>query len=220
MLPQINSLRSKIITLNGKKIILKPWTNIQLTTYEENLDTNDYSLIFDLLIRENIDTKHVLTLIERRYCLYELYMLSKGNLIDIQFECSNCKNPSQNTLDLSKVVSYEDLKERTIKTKNFIFNLKENSNYMIDLEKDINIESIRYVVSFIDSFIYNEVTYEASSIDIMSDWLIDEVSSDDFDDFINQMNKIQPTMNIYSEASCAHCGTTNKITMDIERFLV
>jgi hypothetical protein len=220
MLPKINSLRSKTITLNGKKIVLKPWTNIQLTTYEENMDSKDYNLIFELLIKDNVETKHTLTLIERRYCLYELYMLSKGNLLDIQFTCISCENPSQTTLDISKIVNYKEIKERTIKTKNFVMNLKSNSSYCIDLEKDINIESIKYAISFIDSFIYKDETYESLSLDEMVDWFIDEVESEDFDDFVTQITNIQPSMNVHTEVNCAHCGTKNKITMDIERFLV
>lgn len=219
MLPSINSIRSKNININGKKIKIKPWTNIQLTTYEENLEDSDYNTIYDLLIRDNIETKSTLTLLERRYVLYELYMLSKGNLLDIRFTCSSCDNPSETTLDVSKMVKFNEIKERTIKTKNFIINLKQNSNYSIDLEKDINIESIKYAVSYIDSFIYKDESFESPGVEKLTDFFIDEVSAEDYDEFITKINEIQPSIDINTKTKCPHCGADNNIKLEIESFL-
>ena len=153
-LPKINTLRSKEIKLNGKIILIKPWTNLQLTNFDSLYQTSDefkFNLIKQYLIDTNIECKTPLTILEEKYILTELYKLSKSNLLDVVFTCEDCSAKSNYVIYLDKAVLFEPLKQRTIKTKDCIFNLHQSSEYRMNLENSLTEESLRYIASFIDT---------------------------------------------------------------------
>lgn len=220
MLPQINSLRNKNITLNSKKILLKPWSNLQLINFEsEKEDVLKIDNIRENLITPNIECKQTLTLIEEKMVLVELYKLSKSNIIDITFTCSKCNSPSEHSIFIDKATEFKELKTRVIKTKDCIFNLRQYSLYRIDLNKDINTETIRYLASFIDSIEYKG-THEGFELDELVDWLVQELDKSNFDTLIKKFTEVQPTIDFDVNATCAHCGTKQKLNFKgVEDFL-
>lgn len=220
-LPKINSLRNKNIIINSKKILLKPWTNLQLVNFESSKDDE---LKIDIILREliepNIECNQKLTLVEERIVLIELYKLSKSNIIDIIFTCEKCETPSEHSIFLDKVINFKELNTRTIKTKDCIFNLRHYSLYRIDLNKDINEETMTYVASFIDSIDYNDEIYEGFELQELKDWLINELDKDNFNTLIKKFDEIQPRIEITAEAICEHCGTKQEINFKgVENFL-
>lgn len=224
-LPKINSLRSKTITLNNKKIVIKPWTNLQLTNFdslynEENNSKFKNELIYDELIKNNIEYSGVLTLLEEKMILIELYKMSKSNIIDVSFTCKECKAKSGYVIDITKAVQWVELKTRTIKTKDCIFNLRLNSQYRINLKNDINIETINYIASYIDSFEYQDTNYEGFDLETLSNWLINELDKINFEELIRKFNEVQPRIDFKVQGVCEFCGTKQDLNFKgVEDFL-
>lgn len=218
-LPKINSIRSKELDINGKKVKLFPWTNIQLINYEDQLDENRDAL-YDVLVKDNIETKKRLTLTEERYLLYELYKLSKGNNVDILFNCSECDTQSEGTINIDKIVKFTPISSRTIKTGDFTISLRANSSYRMDLDGDLKHETLKYIISFVDSFIYKDTNYDGADLETMVEFFSNEVPPKEFNEFVNKMDDIQPKLEIESHCICAHCQHSNKINFRIEDFLV
>lgn len=219
-LPKINSIRKKDITLNGKKITLFPWTNMQLINYEEELENKSkIDAINEILLQDNIRCKQRLTLTEKRYVLVELYKLSKSSILDIEYTCE-CGKDSKYAINLEKSVSFKELKERIVKTKEFTFNLRRSSVYEFDLDnKDKNKESLKYFLSFIDSFIYQNKTFEVQDLDEMVEWFNTEMPSSDFNEFMDKFNKIKPDIEIDVVATCEHCQKETRLDFRLENFL-
>lgn len=219
-LPKINSIRSKEITLNGKKITLIPWTNIQLVNYEESLnDSKKLDSIQNLLLKDNYKCKQKLTYTEKRYILIELYILSKSSIIDIKYECVHCKNDSNLAINLSNSTKWNNLKERTFKIDNWTFNLKANSCYDLDTDKDLSLETLKYFVSFIDSLLIDNKEYPIMDLDEATNWFSTEVPNTIFSKFLLKMNEIKPDFNVDVTGICEHCGESSKINFRIEDFL-
>lgn len=225
MLPKINSLRSKNIIINSKKILLKPWSNIQLTNFEsvynsEKDEKLKVNIIKEQLIDNNIEYNQNLTLVEERIILTELYKLSKSNIIDVVFTCKKCESKSNATIHLDKVIKTKELSSRIIKTKNAIFNLRQFSIYRINLEEDINLEVIKYLASFIDSVDYDNKQYEGFEFNELVEWLTNELDKQTFDELVKQFDKIQPKIEINAKATCEFCAETQELAFKgVEDFL-
>ena len=214
MLPKINSLRSKEIKLNGKSIIIKPWTNIQLTNFESLYDTftgYKFDLICKELIYTNIECKFTLTLIEEKCILNELYKLSKSNNLDVVFTCEECESKSSYVINLEKCVTYKPLQKRTFKTKDCIFNLKAFSNYRMNLNEDITKETLRYLASFIESFDYKDKNYEVTDEEEFIQWLTEELDEINFTKLLEEFTLNQNTIEINVLAGCEFCGHQQKL---------
>lgn len=221
-LPKINSLREKTIKISDKKIKLRVWSNLQLTKLESIIEDNDYNIetIFDSLLVENVECDSKLTLQEKRYVLVELYKISRGNLLDIEYTCSNCSSTNQYSIELDKCVEFTELKDYIIKTTNCTFNLKKNSNYCIDITKDIHSESMKYICSFISSIEYDGNSFEVPKLVDLVSWMNTELQFVDFEEFIEKSNKIMPSMKSQFQTTCLHCGKENIVKFKIEDFLV
>ena len=221
--PSINTLRTKEFKLNGKSIILKPWTNLQLTNFEslsESYNGYKFALISEQLIHPNIECKVPLTLIEEKAILNELYKMSKSNLLDVIFTCEECKNKSNFTINLEKSIKYVPLSSRVIKTSDVTFNLQMYSTYRMDLDKNINDETLRYIASFIDSFEYKGKTYEVVDIEEFIQWLNNELDSTNFNKLIEEFTKVQFHIDIDVKAGCEFCGHSQKLDFrGVENFL-
>lgn len=219
-LPKINSLRTKEITLNGKKIQLFPWKNIQLVNFEESLTNNTkLNAIQDNLLKDNYKCKQKLTYTEKRYVLIELYKLSKSSIIDIRYNCVHCKEDSNLAVNLDKTVKWKDLDTRTFKISNWTFNLKQFSCYDLDTEKDLNTETLTYFVSFIDSILIDNTEYQITDIEETVEWFKNEVPSNIFNEFLLKMNEIKPDFNIDIKGICEYCGKESIIQFRLEDFL-
>ena len=222
-LPSINSLRTKEFKLNGKTIILKPWTNLQLTNFESLMDSYKgykFSAVSYHLIQPNVECKVPLTLIEEKAVLNELYKLSKSNLLDVIFTCDSCKSKSSFVINLEKTVKYIPMSTRIIKTPDITFNLLQYSTYRMDLDKDINSETINYIASYIDSFVYRDKTYEVTDIEEFVTWLNTEVDNSNFNKLIEEFTKIQFHIDIDVTAGCEFCGNSQKLDFrGVENFL-
>jgi len=221
MLP--TSIRIKQVTINSKKIKIRPWSNLTLTEFEGIHDSEDdtFKIIDEFLIQPFIETKDKLTLIEKRYILIELFKLSRGNLLDILYTCSHCGTRSAYSLRLDEIVNYSNLSSQTIKTKNYIFNLKKNSSYCIDYNSDkVNTEALIYVASFIQSIEDSKDVYEITDMLECSDWLNNELPQEDFKELTNQFYNIQPNLYIKAEAICEICSEITELDFKgIENFL-
>lgn len=222
-LPKINTLRTKELKLNGKNITIKPWTNLQLTNFDSIYQTSEefkFNLIKKYLLDDNIECKVPLTLLEERFILTELFKLSKSNILDIVFTCESCEAKSGFAIQLDKVIQFTGVKQRTIKTKDCIFNLSANSTYRMNLDNSTVDESLRYVASFIESFDFKDKTYEVSDLEEMFIWLRDELDKTNFDSLITQFNEVQPKIEIDSDGTCEFCGHKQKLNFKgIEDFL-
>ncbi len=221
-LPKINSIRKVDLNINTKKVTIRPWSNIELTNFDSLKDKNrlDSDLIYKHLIEPYISTSSTLTLQERRHVLIELYKLSKGKTIDIQFDCSKCEQieiPYQVNIDESIKVS--TLKNRDIKTNECKFMLKHYSNYIMKLDEDINRESVKYMCSYISSFIYKDTEIEPTTLDELTEWFITELPREDFDSFMSQMNDNVPTIDSIVTMTCPMCGHKQEMNLRIEDFL-
>lgn len=224
MLPKINSTRKKIIEVNGKKVEMFPWTNMQLFNYEtqlENISKNKIDFIIETLVDNNIKSKSKLTLVEKRYLLAELFILSKGKYLDINFICTECEKQTPYLLDIKKALKFNELKNRIISINEgeITFNLKRNSSYMIDFNKDESTELLKYLVSFIDSFIYEKKVYEVTDINEVAEWFNTELPNEYFEKFILEMKKNVPSLEIKATAICANCSSSNKLNIKLEDFL-
>ena len=223
MFPKNNSLRKKNIIVNSKKVTISPWTNITLSQYENIHSITKYriDLVLEHLITPFIETKAKLTILDEQIILYELYMLSKGNQLDIQYTCSECESKGiQYTLALDKIILIQELKKQIIKTTDYTFNLNKFSNYRLDLTKDTNIESLKYICSFIESFSFKDKNYVVEGLDELIEYLNVELPQKDFKILINSFNDIQPKININAEVTCAQCGHIQKIDFQLQDFLV
>lgn len=221
MLPKINSVRKKDININGKTIEINPWSNMQLINFEESLKDNTLiDSINDILIKDNVKSKVKLTLTEKRFVLVELYKLSKSSLLDISYTCNECSAISKFSINLEKSIEFKPLAKRVIKTKDFTFNFRENSRYEINLiDSDLNKETLKYFISFIDSFIYKTKSYEIQDLDETAEWFNTEMPSEDFDLFMIEFNKIKPDMITDVNVTCESCEAKTKIDFRIEDFL-
>ena len=137
--------------------------------------------------------------------------MSKSNIIDVVFTCQKCNNESEHSIFIDKAIKYKELKDRTIKTKNCIFNLRPYSIYRIDLNADMSYETIKYVASFIDSIDIDDKLYEGFEMDELVQWLINELDKPNFDDLLRKFDKIQPRIIINAEATCPYCETKQKL---------
>lgn len=225
MFPGINTLRQKNITVNNKEVLIKPWTNVQLSQYEGAIDKAPDSFIHDTikdtLISPNIETKHKLTLLDEKIILIELYKLSKSVNVDITYTCKNTEacgaEGVRYVIDLEKDIKYVELKSRTIQTKNMVFNLRKFSTHRIQ-STDID-ETLAYLASYVDSFEYKNKEYPVTDSKKFKDWLINECPSDDFNDFINQWNQIKPNVESEITLVCEYCQHEQKMEFNLTDFL-
>lgn len=220
-LPQINSLRSKDININGKIVKLKPWTNIQLVNYDESV-TPETKLedIEEILLKGHYESKVPLTYTEKRFVLIQLYILSKSSLLDIKFTCVHCKQDSKITININDVAKWKDLSTRTIKIDEYIFNLRPNSCYLIDLNNsNLNEETLKYMLSFIDNITIDGKDYEVSDLTKLYKWFDEELPQQVFNSFIIEMNNIKPDIDFNTKGICEHCGKESIIEIRIEDFL-
>ena len=219
-LPKINSLRSKSLKLNNKTFKLNTWSNSTLVEFESIVSDNLQNDILEYLIKPYVESNHTMNLLEERVVLLELYKLSKSNLLDIKYNCKSCETISSYVMYLDKAYVRKELENRTIKTDNFTFNLKSSSNYRVDTTKNKHKESIMYIASYIDSFMYKKKTHECIDLDDTAKWIEEELSSTDFNSLFNQFNEIQPSIEISVTGNCEHCNALQKLDFKgIEHFL-
>lgn len=221
MLP--TKLRSNIIKINSKEVKISPWTNLTLIEFENvySVNKDNFEQIEEYLITPFVESKISLTLQEKRYILIELYKLSKSSYLDIKFTCKECKEESNYTLDLNNCITSKTLKTRKIKTKDYIFNLKPYSTYLIDYKsKELHKETLRYIASFIKSIEDSENEYQIPSLDELETWLNTELDSVNFTELCQGFEKNQPDINISATAICEFCSSSNVLKFKgIEHFL-
>ena len=220
MLPS-NNLRSKLVKINSKEIKISPWKNLTLTEFEDiYVEDNKFNTIEKYLITPFIEYNGKLTLQEKRYILIQLYILSNGNNLDIQYNCKHCNTPSSYSLDIDKSIKLKELETRIIKTKNYIFNLRNNSNYSINLKEDINYETLKYIASFINTVEDSSDEYSEPDIEKMANWINSSLPKEDFDSLCEEFFKIQPDLDIKCKAVCENCFQESDLDFKgIENFL-
>ena len=219
-LPKINSIRKKELKLNGKKITLIPWTNMQLIQYEEELEKiNKLDAIQEILVKNNVECKQKLTYTEKRFVLIELYILSKSAMIDISYECPHCGNNSRLTVNMSQSLGWNDLLERTFKIDNWSFTLKPSSVYDIDTNEDLKAETLRYFLSFVDSITIDNDDYSISDLNLLFKWFAEEVPNHIFNSFLKKMNDIKPDFRLDVKGICEMCTKESDVLFRIEDFL-
>lgn len=221
MLPKINSTRSKIFKINNKSFLLKTWSNNTLVHFESlSEDGNLQEMIKEHLILPFVETKDSMSLLEERLILLELYKLSKSNLLDVKYTCNECNTESNYVITLDKAYNYYELKSRVIKTKDFIFNLRVNSNYRVNIAENKYNETIKYLASYIDSFKYKDETFEVTDLEETYQWLLNELDEENFNELVLKFSEVQPSIDIKVVARCEHCNNLQDLNFrGVEHFL-
>lgn len=217
-----NKTREKIIQLNSKNIKIKPWNNLTLVNFEGIYENNkSFDNIEEFLIIPFIEYDKNLTLIEKRILLIELYKFSKSNNMNIEYFCDSCENRSSWIIDLEKDIKKKELSSRTIKTNNYIFNLRKNSNYCIDYNSnEINTETLKYISSFIESIENEKENFTPKDTEEMKNVLLNDLENKDFEELISKFKQIQPELEIRFSTTCEHCGNKKEhYYKGIEKFL-
>ena len=227
MFPKNKSLRSKTITVNTKKVNLTPWSNTQLVEFESQIEDNpkeyQHDLVYEYLIKPNIETSKKLTLLDEQIILFELYKLSKSNSLDLVYFCNSCETEKCNVnVKLDNITNIKQMNISRIKTESYIFNLKRYSNYRIDFKKkDNQREVLKYLASFIESFVYNKQEFPVDNLDEFVDYLSYEMHpQSEFDSLLKQFNESKPDMSMSAEVICEYCGAKQTLNLKLIDFLV
>lgn len=207
-LPSIRSIRESDVKIGSKTLRIQPWSNRDVIRYETALKDNPTleerkQCIFDYLIKPNIgDAADSLNLFEREVVYIEMYKLSKGVLIPLQYKCpdKDCGQITELNFNLLTNYKLHDMTTKEIKTDDVKFTLKYSSYFPKPGD-----DSIRFYASFIKEFEYKNQKF-ISDLDELENWLLDELDEVNFAQFLEQMIIALPKIELSMECTCSLCG--------------
>lgn len=229
--PSLKSIRISNVSICGKKIKIQPWTNRDILRYEHAKDeVNEriaslgevnifekkqmfMDIIFDHLVLPNIDYKGGLTQFEKEVLFIEIYKISRGTIINLNYVCSQCKGSSENQFNIDKNFTFTEFKVGEIKTKNMTFTTKQSSLDMDSLY-EVNEEDkiLYYYFSFILDFTYKNETFVVEDLGEFVKWMLEEVDETNFNELVTEIQKRTPSISLKTIAHCDFCGHKEDFT--------
>lgn len=215
-LPKIRSARLKKVKLGDNSIKIQPWSNRQMIQYEtivEDIKSNSerFKEAVDILLKPNIIEGDINKLheVDITYLFVELYKISRSTMIDFTFKCKSCDNRSSGIFNINKHVEYVDIQHKSFSTEDFTFNIG-NSNYNT-LDDESDDADLKYILSFVKSFQYEDKTYQAFTLDELVEFFTTEIDEKNYIAFMNNMLEALPKIKLIGDFACEHCGEKTQI---------
>ena len=240
-LPSLRTSSTHQLKIQDTTFTITPFSNAQIIKYTsirdtiEVDDTNKHlskflyeEKIFEILVQPNVldiskEEFNKLSSFIKLVLYMEMYVISKGHEIKIQYNCEKCFEekslPSSFTFDLSDDVSFEE----NIKISNFSFNLNDKDDLIIYLQNsDLDLHSVildelpneveatkygyQYILSHIKYIKIGESEFHFS-LDEVYDWFVNELDVETFNFVINQIIINVPHIGFEkTDIECQHCG--------------
>lgn len=230
--PKLTSVRSSIVTVAGKKIPIRPWTNRNVLYYENAKDEIQDKIngmgilsvfekklmfmqaIFEHLVKPNIEYDGYLTEFEKEVIFINMYKLSRGTMINVTYSCSNpeCGGKSENYFNIDTDFKFSDVKLGELKTKDFSFNLKHSSLNLEEFEIKDEDKMLFYYCSFVKDFTYKGNVHPVTDLSEFATWVMDELDENNYNEFISQIATRLPSVELKTVAKCDFCGHTEEFT--------
>jgi hypothetical protein len=228
MFPKLNSVRSGVVKINGKKINIKPWSNRNVLYYEyakdliqdqinEEFITNIFEkkrmfmdAIFEHLVQPNIEYSGSLSMFEKEVLFIEMYKISRGPIVNITYECS-CGMKSPNQFNIDKDYKITEVKPANILIGKFEFVVKTPSVVTDELPDIDEKDRLTYFyLSHIKEFKYNGELNVITDLKEFVNWALEELDETVFNELIDKVQKHLPTITLKTTVKCDSCGKTEE----------
>ena len=229
--PSLKSVRTSNVRLGGKSIKIQPWTNRDVLRYEHAKDeVNDrinslgfvnlfekkqmfMDAIFEHLVEPNIDYKGALSQFEKEVLFIEIYKISRGTIINLNYVCQECQGKSENQFNIDKSFKFTEFKVGEIKTKTMTFRTKQSTldyDSLDDIRSDDKI--LYYYFSHILDFTYKNDTFVVEDLREFVNWMLEEVDETNFNELVSEIQKRTPQIELKTKAVCDFCQHTEDFT--------
>ena len=223
-LPKIRTLRNTKIKLEKDSIEIQAWSNRDVVNFLsaqdaidfDSLDSNqkilkNHEIIWNHLIKPNIITEYQkqIPYVYQKMVFAEMYKLSKGSLIDVQYKCSKCGQMNETVFDINKHFKFESMKNDVVEFDKFKFRLQEPT-YDINTEND-KYSGYRFLLSTIKYFEYDGKSHKNLTEEEIFDWCMDELDDATFETLVSEIQVNMSNVSYSFDGTCIECGVEELI---------
>lgn len=230
MFPKLTSVRNAKVSVGGKSIEIKPWTNRNVLYYENAKDAIDETVshqefldvfekkqmymeaVFEHLVNPNINYNGTLSTFEKEVLFIEMYKLSRGTIISMTYECPSCKGKSENQFNIDRDYKFTDVKIGEINTRDVVFTVRNTTH---EIPNDILDEDrlIYFYCSFIREFSYKNEKYIVSDLKEFVNWILEELDEVNYNEFLSAIASRLPTISLKTHVKCDFCQHEDDFVM-------
>tara|TARA_R110002074_G_scaffold115775_2_gene246779 strand:- start:126 stop:824 length:699 start_codon:yes stop_codon:yes gene_type:complete len=224
-LPQLNSVPKYTLTIpsTGKKVKYRPYLvkeeKILLMASEQQDPGQIMSAVVDTVIAciDGSIKKDDLKTFDIEYMFLQIRSKSVGDKIDLKLDCSECKTPNKNSIDISEIKCEKTASTSIIELTDDISVEMDYPNYtMLDFDGDSRTQGFSVLGKCIKTIITdngeNRIDASEESEESMGSF-IDSMTQSQFSklsDYLENMPAVKHTI----EFECSDCGHANKLKLE------
>jgi len=230
MFPKLTSTRSAKVSVGGKTIEIKPWTNRNVLYYEhakdviqDDIDHRGFvdifekkqmfmDAVFEHLVKPNMKYDGTLSTFEKEVLFIEMYKISRGTIIALSYECPDCGGKSENQFNIDRDYKFTDVKIGDINTKDVSFTVKSSAHPIPENVADED-RLIYFYCSFVREFTYKNEKFIVQDLTEFVTWLMDELDEVNYSEFLSAIATRLPTIQLKTEVECDFCQHREEFVM-------
>lgn len=199
----------KKITLNGYEVNARKWKAKEKFKFKEIINKDDNKELVKILVYDCLDKEVAFSEDEYKYVLAQIRSHSLGETIKLEFNCESCDTRFVNEINLNDVLKPEYEAIKPIITNKHVIKIGEIKN------KDFYKKVISQAPDELDFYLRIDTINdeECYSIEEVIKYF-SEMDIDEFENIINQWEKIKFKLNDNYSIKCTKCEASTNYQWD------